>query len=131
MTPEDLELTVRLARWMGWREFQGLTEEPAPGTSFATYGAPDTLRISRPDATRTGTIEWLPLTRPDHAAEVMAEAAGRGWHVELHVFGGSGAALVYVYSAQPPGVKPIGQAQAAQWPVAVCLAVLAAAEGVA
>lgn len=130
MTSEDLELTVRLARWMGWREFQGLTEEPTPGTSFATYGAPDdTLRISRPDAARAGTIEWLPLTRPDHAAEVMAEAVRRGGWLDFVVQPGR----IFAHAHLSTGIgehneRGLGGSEA--WCRAVCLAVLRRRKGV-
>lgn len=128
MTPEDLELTVRLARWMGWTEANASNRVHVAGPQVGVG------------------FEWSPLTDARHAAEVMAEAARRGLRVEATVCGASGYATAFACRPRYDEPASIDVSRhlfvdvqggyhgergnfAAGWCRAVCLAVLAAAEG--
>ena len=135
MDQEDVDLTVRLARWMGWRENH-------PGADvggvdvFDTFSPPDPVVVTRYSQRAQRREAWHPLTRPDPAAEIMAEAVRRGGRVETVIQCGRPPftiAHVYLKGSGPDLVHGEGVSEDAEparsWCRAVCLAVLAAEEG--
>lgn len=148
MTPENLELTVRLARWMGWTEVDGVRFDERQGRIVNLALSEHPHPPSPPWPVNSRGDDWQPLTRPDHAAEVMAEAVRRGWRVGVTAGpnpfrlragrsrSAEGADALLEANVEPKGGAPRqilieagAGAVAAGWFRAVCLAVLAAAEG--
>lgn len=119
MSAEDLEASVRLAQFMGWPEIGSASdwlEEPPPEAWYVSangwiyfYG---------------GANPWSPLTRPDQACTVLAEACRRGWTFEcdmcatdctVHIKHDSGMSRVTDYGDLP-----------GSWCRAICYAALEA-----
>lgn len=84
MTPSDLDLSIRLAVFMGWEEaktyaeFEDTTIYPEMGLKWCLVVVEGEIIISGGDQ---HPEEWRPLSIPDHAALVTEEAARRGWRV--------------------------------------------------
>lgn len=126
MDQRDVDLAVRLARWIGFIENHA-GADLAGLDVFDTFSPPDPVVVTRYSRRQQRREAWHPLTRPEHAAEVMAEAARRGWEVETRMSPRSSWARVASFAGARSIKLP--ETGIAAWCRVVCLAVLAAAEG--
>lgn len=138
MTPSDLDLSIRLARFMGWDEVKhpdttrGMIDlgKHYLAKVQAWYCMGDEVRLA------LGASAWSPLTNPAHAALVMVEAARKGWEVRTRMTANFSFASVWKIDIEQRLVDRIGAHQephtanetAVSWCRAVGLAVVAAVE---
>lgn len=133
MTPSDLDISIRLAVFMGWED--GSVYRDIIGTPAVTL-----WRVRRAQHPmhmdevliypHTGGMKpWHPLLDPSQAALVMSEAARRGWTVEPRMSRKEVICRVSSFlSARSVRIETDEASLLSSWCRAVCLAVIQAIE---